>query len=219
MKTVLTWFEAVENKEISTFIQFNINDFYPSISKDLPLKSIEYANSFIPISNEDIEITVDSKTFILLSHGLKRTAKTYLILQWVAMIVLGCVKYSHKRYDKSQIGHYRDDGHVAFQNVNKQCQKKNKKQMVINKRSTTLNGKMLCFSLAEWSETERKKREALSLCQSKSLPFWSLGSSCLLHISFCALWEKFPFSFLVGKFGLSHPPTLWALQKAKVSSW
>ena len=29
----------------------------------------------------------------------------------------------------------------------------------------------LCFYLAEWSETEQKKREARSLCGSKLLPF------------------------------------------------
>ena len=40
---VVTWFKNIENKHISSFIKLDIIDFYPSISKDLLMNSINFA--------------------------------------------------------------------------------------------------------------------------------------------------------------------------------
>ena len=42
-QTVITWFKSIENKESSSFITFDIVDFYPSITKELLTKSMNYA--------------------------------------------------------------------------------------------------------------------------------------------------------------------------------
>ena len=42
-KSVIEWFKAIKNKSKSSFIKFDIVEFYPSISKELLSKAIEYA--------------------------------------------------------------------------------------------------------------------------------------------------------------------------------
>ena len=44
-KSVIDWFKAIKNKSKSSFIKFDIVQFYPSISKERLSKAIEYAQS------------------------------------------------------------------------------------------------------------------------------------------------------------------------------
>ena len=46
MDDVIRWFSNIRNKANWVFIQFDIQEFYPSISKDLLQKSLEYAKQF-----------------------------------------------------------------------------------------------------------------------------------------------------------------------------
>ena len=48
-KYVTEWFKGTKNKSKSSFIKFFIVEFYPSISKKLLLKAIEYAQSVTTI--------------------------------------------------------------------------------------------------------------------------------------------------------------------------
>ena len=49
---VITWFQNIENKDISSFIKFDIVDFYPSISKDLSINAINFAKFITPIDDK-----------------------------------------------------------------------------------------------------------------------------------------------------------------------
>ena len=42
-KSVIEWFEVIKNKNKSYFIKFDTAEFYPSMSKELLSKAIEYA--------------------------------------------------------------------------------------------------------------------------------------------------------------------------------
>ena len=48
-QAVITWFKSIENKRSSSFIKFDIDNFYPSITKELLTKSIRYAKSITTI--------------------------------------------------------------------------------------------------------------------------------------------------------------------------
>ena len=48
-KSVIDWFKGLEDKSNLNFMQFDIVDFYPSISEELLMKAINYAKGFIPI--------------------------------------------------------------------------------------------------------------------------------------------------------------------------
>ena len=54
--SVLQWFKRIVNKQRFTFIQFDIVDFYPSINEKLLKDSIEWAETFVPLSDDQKEI-------------------------------------------------------------------------------------------------------------------------------------------------------------------
>ena len=54
--SVLQWFKGIVNKQNFTFIQFDICEFYPSITENLLKKSIEWAKTFVPISDDQKQI-------------------------------------------------------------------------------------------------------------------------------------------------------------------
>ena len=43
--TVINWFKNIKNNKKCIFLQFDIEEFYPSISKELLLKAITYAKT------------------------------------------------------------------------------------------------------------------------------------------------------------------------------
>ena len=62
---VIKWFRGIPDKDNSIFIQFDIAEFYPSISKDLLLQSINHAKQFISISQRDIDVIMHVRKAIL----------------------------------------------------------------------------------------------------------------------------------------------------------
>ena len=55
-QAVITWFKSIENKRRSSFIKFDIVNFYPYITKELLTKSIHYAKSITTI--EEVIATI-----------------------------------------------------------------------------------------------------------------------------------------------------------------
>ena len=53
-QAVIAWLKSIDNKKSSSFIKFDIVDFYPSITKELLTKSINYAKSTTTIEDEVI---------------------------------------------------------------------------------------------------------------------------------------------------------------------
>ena len=49
-------------------MQFGIEEFYPSISKELFLKAVTYAKTLVNISDEEINIIVHSRKSLLFSN-------------------------------------------------------------------------------------------------------------------------------------------------------
>ena len=68
-ESVIDWFVDIEEKQKKSFIQFDIVDFYPSISKELLEKSLTFANEFINISDDDKEIFMQCRNSILFNDG------------------------------------------------------------------------------------------------------------------------------------------------------
>ena len=66
--TIINWFRNIKNKEKCIFIQFDIEEFYPSISKELSLKAITYAKTLVNISDEEINTIMHSRKSLLFSN-------------------------------------------------------------------------------------------------------------------------------------------------------
>ena len=51
--TVINWFRNIKNKKKCIFMQFDIEEIYSSISKELLLKAITYAKTLVNVSDEE----------------------------------------------------------------------------------------------------------------------------------------------------------------------
>ena len=63
--SVITWFEKITHKQTSSFLCFDVENLYPSISSNLFKKSIKFARQFIQISDNDLSIIVQARKTLL----------------------------------------------------------------------------------------------------------------------------------------------------------
>ena len=61
----IDWFRKIKNKKRSTFVQFDIIEFYPSITKELSVRSLKHAREYTDITEEEIEIILASRKSVL----------------------------------------------------------------------------------------------------------------------------------------------------------
>ena len=66
--TVIQWFKNIKNKKKCIFMQFDIEEFYPSISKELLLKAITYAKTLVNISDAEINTIMHSRKSLLFNN-------------------------------------------------------------------------------------------------------------------------------------------------------
>ena len=121
-QAAITWFKNIKNKSSSSFIKFDIIDFYPSISKDLSLKAINFAKSVTPIQDKFIETILHSRKALLFSKNDVRVKKKDNPDFDVTMDSYGCgvevcelvglyiIDTLTKAFGHDKIGLYRDDG-------------------------------------------------------------------------------------------------------------
>lgn len=66
--SVIEWFKDIKNKTTQTFICFDIEEFYPSISQDLLTQALNYASTFDTITDEERHIITHTKNSILIHN-------------------------------------------------------------------------------------------------------------------------------------------------------
>ena len=69
-KSVIEWFNQLESKESCSFIQFEIADFYPSITEKLLKKAIDYVQDFVPITDGKVELIMHARKLPLFNKGV-----------------------------------------------------------------------------------------------------------------------------------------------------
>ena len=117
---VLTWFKSLTNKKRKSFIIFDICSFYPSITKNILKKALEWAKEFIDISEEDEDIVMKSKKSFLYTGSkawVKKGEDNFDIgmgaydgaesCEIVGLFILDQIRGRVKGFDS---GLYRDDG-------------------------------------------------------------------------------------------------------------
>ena len=73
---VINCFKNIQNKNECTFVQFDIEEFYPSISKELLLKSLTYAEQYATIPERNKKLIINSRKSLLFAnneHWVKKT--------------------------------------------------------------------------------------------------------------------------------------------------
>ena len=68
--SVIKWFENLEDKKNLVFIQFDVCEFYPSISEELLKKALTYAKRYCKITAQDVKIILQTKKAYLFSSDL-----------------------------------------------------------------------------------------------------------------------------------------------------
>ena len=78
---MIEWFEAIKNKDKHTFIQFDIVEYYPSITEDLLKKALNFAKAEVNISDEEIDTIMKTKKFffsVKATLGPKKATKALM---------------------------------------------------------------------------------------------------------------------------------------------
>ena len=116
---MLSWFDNIDEKKRKEFVQLDIVDFYPSISKPLLEKAIEFARNYCFISTTEEEIIMNCRKTILFSGDDQWIKKEALfdvsmgaydgaeIAELVGLLILNKLKEVTPSID---FGLYRDDG-------------------------------------------------------------------------------------------------------------
>ena len=117
---MLQWYKLLQNKRNSTFICFDVIEFYSSRSEALLNGALYFASQHVNISATDRQIIVNAKHSLLFSNGQPWTKRNSNSLFDVTM---GCYdgaetcelvcSYLLSRLNKIprvEIGLYRDDG-------------------------------------------------------------------------------------------------------------
>ena len=139
---VINWFKEIENKKKHLFIQFDVINFYPSISADLMESAINWARSYTNISERDKGIIMEAKKSLIFVNNtpwVKKGGTEFDIAQGSydgaeACELVGLYVLSKLQDLGINVGIYRDDGLAVSQATKRQidCIKK-KIQNIFNK--------------------------------------------------------------------------------------
>ena len=110
-------------------MQFDIEEFYPSISKEFLQKTNNYASTFVGISNEEINVIMYFRKSLLFDSNniwIKKdgdpnfdvTMGKYVGAEICEIASLYILHVLGEKYGKDKVGLYRDDGLACFGNIN-----------------------------------------------------------------------------------------------------
>ena len=82
--SVINWFKSAQNHQRSSFICFDIENFYPSISQDLLNKALDFASNYNNITADERNIIIHAKSSILIhkTNPGKRKATRHSTSPW-----------------------------------------------------------------------------------------------------------------------------------------
>ena len=67
--SVIDWFKGLKNKKNLTFIQFDIIEFYPSITEAVLKNALNFAKQYIAITKEEMKTILDTKKTLSFTNG------------------------------------------------------------------------------------------------------------------------------------------------------
>jgi len=141
-ESVIDWFEKLENKQDHSFIVFDVVNFYPSITNDLLLASLNFASTYTNITEDDRKIILHTKNSLLISnqdYWTKKKSTNFDITmgsydgaetcELVGLYILHTIRQKLK----GNYGLYRDDGLAAIKASPQQAEKIKKQLCTIFK--------------------------------------------------------------------------------------
>ena len=134
--SVITWFKSLQNKQNLTFLQFDIIEFYPSISEKLLNQALNFALNYTSISEEEKKIIFQTKKTLLFSDDqtwVKKNNRDFDVSMgsWDGAEVcelVGLFLLSKLQDLNINVGLYRDDG-LAVTNLRPRLAELEKKKL------------------------------------------------------------------------------------------
>ena len=122
--SAIKWFNSLKYKQLMKFIMFDIKDFYPSLTQDLN-KALNFASEYIYTSKCDIDVIHHARKSLLFDgfHSwIKKQGDlfggAYDVDEVCNVVGTYMLNLSSKKYNKSDLGFYRDDGFFVLKNKN-----------------------------------------------------------------------------------------------------
>ena len=125
--SVINWFKQIKDKPSHTFMMFDIEDFYPSISETLLKEALEFAKTKVDISKTEEDTIFHARKSLLFDEShvwIKKNGGLFdvtmgafdgaEICELVGIFLLTMLS---EKYTKENIGLYRDDGLAVFKNT------------------------------------------------------------------------------------------------------
>ena len=124
---VIEWFPKIPDENRYKFTIFDIKDFYLSISEKLLTNALNFAKEITDISREDMQIMYHSRKTLLFSNEkpwMKRggnlldvTMGAYDCAEVCELVGVFMLNKISEKFDKNDIGLYRDDGLAVLKNI------------------------------------------------------------------------------------------------------
>ena len=126
---VIKWFNNTENKKDCSFIQFDIKEFYPSITEEILEQAISFAKSLTDIDDHKIRTIKHCRKSVLFHNSVAWKKKTkascfgvtinsYDGLEVCELVGTFILSGLGSIIGKKNTGLYRDDGLVVLRNMN-----------------------------------------------------------------------------------------------------
>ena len=124
---VTNWFTSIPDMQKHSFVSFDIDSFYPSITESLLSKAISFAKNYTTIRDKDIDIIMHCGKSLLFDKETAWTKKNQSDMFDVTMgsfdraevcepIGLFLLNNLSEKYGKNNVGLYRDDGLLRHAN-------------------------------------------------------------------------------------------------------
>ena len=151
---VIEWFLKIPDKNRYKFAIFDIKDSHPSISEKLLTNALNFAKEITDISGEEVQIMYHANKSLLFSNEkpwVKREGKLFdvtrgaydgaEVCELVGIFILNKIV---EKYNKNNVGLYRDDGLTVFKNISGPESGRIKKELsiIISKVQTRNNTRM-----------------------------------------------------------------------------
>ena len=125
---VIEWFLKIPaDKNRYKFTIFDIKDFYPSISEKLLTNALNFAKEITDISREDMQIMYHARKSLLFSNEkpwMKREGNLFDVIMGAydgaevcELVGIFRLNKISEKYDKNDIGLYKDDNLAVFKNI------------------------------------------------------------------------------------------------------
>ena len=127
--SVIDWFKNIKDKDIHSFISFDICEFYSSITEDLLDKAILWARQYVNISDQQESIIKHARKSLLFNDGKtwkKQNSNVTFdvsmgsydgaeVCELVGLFILNSLS---KKFGNDNVGLYRDNGLVLLKGPN-----------------------------------------------------------------------------------------------------